>query len=140
MENKEIIKKMNIPRVDRWLSGFDPSALRRPEFFEKKGFPADFVYQFCKKHDWVLCRDGTVSCGILAVREVDFLRGLAGVLGVNPLLPMKSSPDRSPLARLKRHYLVVLTRVEHLRAARGFYAGQPSSGVPDSGMVGSAET
>jgi hypothetical protein len=62
-----------------------------PSFFENMGFPTTFVRRFFCKHDRILRFDGTVARGVRGVSELDFLLGLADVLGV-PSCRRKSHP------------------------------------------------
>ena len=84
MPGLEIFANVDEQQLRTWLRSVLLATLVEPRFFESMGFPPSFVRQFFRKHRKVLRFDGTVARGVRGVNELEFLRGLAKVLGVRP--------------------------------------------------------
>jgi hypothetical protein len=123
----EILANVDQEQLRPWLRSVLLATLVEPRFFERMGFPSSFVRRFLRKHRKVLRFDGTVVRGVRGVNELEFLRGLAEVLGVRPFAESWDSRDTTTTTAVARQCLAAWATLEDGRGTDALPAPGPDA-------------
>ena len=103
-----ILENVDFKELKQWLTIVCMPFLREPAFFEAMGFSPCFVRQFLKKHRYVLLSGGAIQRKVRGVNEIDFLYGLAEVMGIAVSAINRNINSNSQAGAIGRECLHVL--------------------------------
>jgi hypothetical protein len=123
----EIFANVDEEQLRPWFRSVLLATLVEPRFFEGMGFPSSFVRQFLRKHRKVLLFGGTVARGVRGINELEFLRGLAEVLGVRPFTNPWDPHDTMTTTAVARQCLAAWAALEDGRGTDALPAPGPDA-------------
>ncbi len=129
MRGIDIFASGDMERPRAWLRTVLCPTLVDRQFLESRGFKASFIHRFEKKHSRVLRFDGTVARGVRGINELEFLRGLADVLGVRSFEDLWDPRDTVTTTAVAQKCLDALSAIESRRRQADSSMHAPGAGI-----------